>query len=281
MGSALAEALLKSGHQVTVWNRTTAKAAPLVALGARAATSAAKAIAASDISILCVIDHRASMEVLGAIPAGARPSPGACLIELTTMTADNSRAVADWASALGLSYLEGSIIGLPGNVASGTATIVTAGPREVFEAAEAVLHPFGGGKHLSEEIGAAVSFDRVYYAFAYGTLFSFLQGAAMCHAKGFSVETFTAIVMARLNAFKTGIQDLSRNIAARDHGLKECRADVWAAAFADTVTLCRETGVDDALPASIMGLFERNNSAGRGGEELSAIFETLVEHAEP
>lgn len=279
MGSALAEALLEVDHQVTVWNRTSAKAVPLVALGARAAASAAEAIAASDISILCVIDHRASMEVLAAVPAGAH-APGACLIELTTMTADNSREVAGWAAAHGLAYLEGSIIGVPGNVTSGTATIVTAGPREIFEAAEAVLRPFGGGKHLSEEIGAAVSFDRVYYAFAYGTLFAFLQGAAMCHAKGFSVQTFTDIVMARLNAFRSGIQDLSRNITARDHGLKECRADVWAAGFAETLTLCRETGVDDVLPGAIMGLFQRNNSAGRGGEELSSIFETLIDNAE-
>jgi 3-hydroxyisobutyrate dehydrogenase-like beta-hydroxyacid dehydrogenase len=106
VGSALVEALLKAGSQVTVWNRTAAKAAPLVALGARAASSSAEAIAASDISILCLIDHRASIEVLDAVPAGAHP-PGICLVELTTMTGDDSREVDSWASAQGLTCPSG------------------------------------------------------------------------------------------------------------------------------------------------------------------------------
>jgi 3-hydroxyisobutyrate dehydrogenase-like beta-hydroxyacid dehydrogenase len=276
MGAALAEALLNAGHNVTVWNRSPAKAEPLAAKGARAAASAAEALAASDIAILCVLDHAASMEVLGTNPE-AVPGSGRCLVELTTMTPADSRETASWAAAHGLSYLEGSIIGVPGTVTSRAATIVVAGPRDLFEVAESVLQAFGGGKHVSEEIGAAVSFDRVYYAYTYGVQLSFLQGAAMAHAKGFSVQAFTDIVMARINAVKNGFGEMGANIAARDHRLKECRADVWAAAFVETLAQCREIGVDDTLPRAIMQLFERNSAAGRGGEELSSIFETLIE----
>lgn len=276
MGSALAEALLSAGHTVTVWNRTAAKSGPLIAKGARAAESAAEAIAASDVTIVCMINHAASMEVLGSVPTGA-PDSGGCLVQLTTLTPADSYETAAWAHGHGLSYLEGSIIGVPRNVIGGSATIVAAGSREVFDAIGAVLQPFGGGKHISEEIGAAVSFDRVYYAYSYGGLFAFMHGAALAHAMGFSIEAFTEIVQARMEAVTAGFREVGANIAARDHRLRQCRADVWAEGMAGTLTLCRETGVDDTLPAAIMQLFERNRAAGRGGEELSSVFETLIE----
>lgn len=273
MGSALAEALLAAGHEVTVWNRTPARAAPLAAKGARVVGSAAEAMSASETTILCVLDHAASMEVLGSIEDAGT----GCLVQLSTMTPADSREVSTWAAAHGLSYLEGSIIGLPSSVTGGAATIVAAGPRDVFEAAEPVLRPFGGGNHIGAEVGAAVSFDRVYYAYTYGVQMSFLQGAAMAHAMGFSIEAFTEVVMARINGVKNGFAEMGANISARDHTLRDCRADVWAAAFIETLSLCRELGVDDTLPAAVMQLFQRNTAAGRGDEELSSVFETLID----
>ena len=69
MGSALAEALLNAGHEVTVWNRTAAKAEPLTAKGARAAASAAEALAASGVTIVCLTNHAATMEALNGVTA--------------------------------------------------------------------------------------------------------------------------------------------------------------------------------------------------------------------
>ena len=52
MGSALAEALLNAGHQVTVWNRTPAKAEPMSAKSAHVASSVSDAILASDVILV-------------------------------------------------------------------------------------------------------------------------------------------------------------------------------------------------------------------------------------
>ena len=48
MGTGIAQSILKSGHDLIVWNRTATKTGPLVALGARAATTAREAAAAAD-----------------------------------------------------------------------------------------------------------------------------------------------------------------------------------------------------------------------------------------
>lgn len=48
MGRPMAERMLAAGHEVTVWNRTRAKTAPLAALGARVADEASDAIASAE-----------------------------------------------------------------------------------------------------------------------------------------------------------------------------------------------------------------------------------------
>ncbi|MEM7223756.1 MAG: NAD(P)-binding domain-containing protein [Pseudomonadota bacterium] len=60
MGSALAEPILAKGFSLTLWNRTAAKAAPLVAQGATLASSAAEAARQADVLVVCLLDHAAT-----------------------------------------------------------------------------------------------------------------------------------------------------------------------------------------------------------------------------
>ena len=60
MGSALARAFVKADHSVAVWNRTSSKTEPLVALGATAAKSPTEAFGASPIIIFCVDNYEIS-----------------------------------------------------------------------------------------------------------------------------------------------------------------------------------------------------------------------------
>ncbi|MCJ7780453.1 MAG: NAD(P)-binding domain-containing protein, partial [Acidimicrobiia bacterium] len=64
MGSALAATLIEKGHAVTVWNRTAAKAAPLVSAGAVQAATPRDAVAASPVTIVCVGGYADTREVL-------------------------------------------------------------------------------------------------------------------------------------------------------------------------------------------------------------------------
>ncbi len=279
MGAALAEALLNAGHEVTVWNRTSAKAEPLTAKGARAAASAAEAIAASDVTLVCVTNHAAAMDVLQTIPTGEFET-GKCLVQLSTMTAEDSPELGRMAGQCGLDCLVGSILGTPDHVTGGKATIIISGPRPAFEAVEVALQAFGDAKYLSTEPGAACSFDKVWFAYVYGLQAAFFQGAALAHAKGFALDAFFDTVKARTPALVGQCMLFGEKIAARDHEATMGRLEVWAEPFADTLAMCRETDVDDTFPAAVMHNFERAIAAGHGDQELSAIFETLIEGAD-
>ena len=64
MGRALASAFLAAGHPTTVWNRTPGRADGLVESGAVETGTAAEAIAASDLVVICVLDHDARPDSL-------------------------------------------------------------------------------------------------------------------------------------------------------------------------------------------------------------------------
>jgi 3-hydroxyisobutyrate dehydrogenase-like beta-hydroxyacid dehydrogenase len=64
MGQALSKALLDADYPITVWNRTESKADALRARGAVWASSPAEAVAASELTLVNVIDHDAVDEVL-------------------------------------------------------------------------------------------------------------------------------------------------------------------------------------------------------------------------
>jgi 3-hydroxyisobutyrate dehydrogenase-like beta-hydroxyacid dehydrogenase len=276
MGSALAEALLASGHRVTVWNRTASKCEALAKAGAAVAATVSEAVAAAQAIFLCVTDHEAGDSLLRT-DGVADALRGKLLVQLSTMTADQSRATALWAEARGAVYLEGSILGLPLDVTGGSAIVVYAGPQDAYDDNIEVFRALGGDpQFISEEIGAAVTFDKVYYAFAYGMMHAFMQGAALAHANGFSIEAYSGTVAARLPTSVWKLKQFGEMIAARNHDDVQCRLDVHAAAFADTLAMCRKLGVDDALPAAMMRNFERADAAGHAHQEITALFEVLI-----
>src|SRR4051794_2145142 len=86
MGTALARAWLAAGHPVTVWNRTPARAEALAAEGATVAPSAAAAVAANRLVVVCLLDAGSVGEALDAADLTGRD-----LVDLTTGTPAEGR----------------------------------------------------------------------------------------------------------------------------------------------------------------------------------------------
>ena len=61
MGSALADALIAKGFDVTVWNRTPAKAERYARAGINVAATVEDAARATDVLVVCLVDHAATM----------------------------------------------------------------------------------------------------------------------------------------------------------------------------------------------------------------------------
>jgi len=272
MGCALAETLLAKGHRVMVWNRTATRCEPLVSLGAKVVGSLSQSVASAPVTILCVSDHQASALLLET-DGLASALNGKLLVQLSTCTAAESKALASRAETLGASYLDGSIMGYPESVRHQACTILYSGPRQLFEAHKALLQDVGGAAQLvAETVGAAPTFDKAIYSYHYGSLLAFMHGAALCAAAGIPVETYSDEIASY--GPETKIR-FGRRMAKRSYSPPSCALEVEAAAYDHVVRLSKALGVDTELPETVARCFARGLDQGRGGEDTAVLFEVL------
>jgi 3-hydroxyisobutyrate dehydrogenase-like beta-hydroxyacid dehydrogenase len=133
MGAAMVGRLLDAGEQVTVWNRTTAKTAPLAARGARVAEHLTD-LGHRDIVFVMVAAPRDLEEVVAGergLLSGDR-KPGT-IVDCSTVSAATSASVRATANAAGVAFLAAPVSGNPHVVAEGECCIVASGPDETFQ----------------------------------------------------------------------------------------------------------------------------------------------------
>ncbi len=136
MGSAIAESLLRAGHRVRVWNRTAAKADPLVAVGATRAATPAAAAATARIVISSMLDD-ASLHALVEAPDGvlAGLADGAVHVSTATVSPGCSDAIAALHAARGQAFLAAPVVGRPEAARAGELLSLIGGAAEVIERA--------------------------------------------------------------------------------------------------------------------------------------------------
>ncbi len=138
MGAALARALLKAGHEVTVWNRSPEKMEPVVALGAVGAPDLGEALRASPRTLICVADYRTT-SILFDEPGVAPILDGRTVIQLSTGTPTEASDSDIWFRDQGATYLDGAIMVYPGTIGTAEAQILVAGPEAAFQHCRTVL----------------------------------------------------------------------------------------------------------------------------------------------
>jgi 3-hydroxyisobutyrate dehydrogenase len=134
MGYALVTRLLQAGCDVSVYNRTRAKAEPLAGLGAQLVDHPAD-LADRDIVFTSV----AGSQDFAAVTTGPRgvlsnggPVP-AVLIDTSTVSMQVSEGVRSQATELGTALLAAPVSGNPKVVKAGRVSVAVSGPREAFE----------------------------------------------------------------------------------------------------------------------------------------------------
>jgi 3-hydroxyisobutyrate dehydrogenase-like beta-hydroxyacid dehydrogenase len=144
MGAPMAGRLQRAGHALAVYNRSRAKARPLVEQGARAADSPAAAAQGADVVFTMIADDAALETVtVGASGALGAMGAGSTLIDMSTVSPRVSRVVAQRAADRGAAYLRAPVSGSTQFAESGRLTIFASGPREAFEAATPLFQQLG------------------------------------------------------------------------------------------------------------------------------------------
>ncbi len=157
MGHPMAGHLARAGHQVTVYNRSPAKAQAWLqdCPGQASAPTPREAAAGADIVFACVgNDADLRSVVLGADGAFAGMKPGAVFVDHTTASAQVARELASEAQKRGLQFIDAPVSGGQAGAVNGLLTVMCGGDAATFERVKPVAMAFSRAFTLIGEAGA-------------------------------------------------------------------------------------------------------------------------------
>ena len=198
MGALAAERLLAAGREVTGWNRTAEKGESLIAKGMRWADSPREVAERCDVLFSMLTDAHA-VEAVASGPDGfiAGLGPQSVYADMSTISPDSSRALAERVAQTGATMLDAPVSGSPATLVQGQLSIMVGGDRNAFERIRPVLLEIGpklthvGANGLALQTKIAINLALVVQVTA------FCEGVALAEQGGVERET---VVDAMLNS---------------------------------------------------------------------------------
>ncbi|WBQ08924.1 NAD(P)-dependent oxidoreductase [Hyphomonadaceae bacterium ML37] len=188
MGAPMAGHLARAGHEVTVWNRTPAKAQAWLADHAgSAAETLQDAAKGADIVFMCLGDdpdvRAIADQVLPVMKAGA------ALVDHTTASAALARDLAESAEARGLLWLDAPVSGGQAGAENGQLSIMCGGTDAAFAAAEPVMQAYAKAITHAGPAGAGQLVKMVNQICIAGLVQGLAEGLHFAEAAGLDPET--------------------------------------------------------------------------------------------
>jgi len=270
MGTGMTHSLLRSGLDVTVWNRHPGRAAPLAADGARVAATAAEAVADADAVITMLWDGNSVAEVM----ADALPTApdGVLWVQTSTVSLhDAGDLLPSLAEGCDARYVDAPVLGTRQPAEDGRLTVLAAAPEALRDPVAPVFGAIGARTvWVSERPGDGTRLKLVANSWVGTIVAATAQSIAMAQGLGLDPRAF-------LDMMKGGAVD-----APYLHIKGEAIiAGQFATSFAvdgavkDTGLIAaamRESGTDATLMEAVRAQFRKAAESGHGEEDMAAIF---------
>lgn len=183
MGFPMAGHLKAKGYDVTVYNRTAAKAEAWVQKhGGQSAATPAEAARGADFVAMCVGNDRDLAEVASAALDGMKK--GAVLIDHTTASADAARRLFGEARARGIDFIDAPVSGGQAGAENGKLTVMCGGEAGAFERAKPVMDCYGRAVTLMGAAGAGQLTKMVNQVCIAGLVQGLAEGIAFAEKAG-------------------------------------------------------------------------------------------------
>ncbi len=273
MGTAMAQSLLASGRSVTVWNRSAEKAQPFIGAGAEVAASAADAISASDVSILCIRNHKKTAELLRPISGNL---DGKTVLQLSTGSAKEAEELVDLVTGAGADWLIGMINAYPSGIGKTESSILCASPTEVWDKYGDVIRTLAGAsEHIGTAPAAIPGLFAAMFAARQGFMFGMIYGGAVCRNTNVPMDVFARQLPLTLRAAGLYAETFRRTVPGQSYDHAEATLETYLAALNGIVTTFEETGTIDDFPRLMRDLAQRGFDEGHSAKDLTVLVEML------
>ncbi|MEM6292362.1 MAG: NAD(P)-dependent oxidoreductase [Myxococcota bacterium] len=269
MGSRMAARLVEAGHSVRVWNRTAARAEPLVAAGATAAATPREAADGADVVVSMVRDDAASEQVWLHPETGATAALG-----LDALAVECSTLSPGWVARLGEAlpsgrFLDAPVVGTRPQAVGGTLVFLVGGSDAPVSALGPVFDVLGGAVHHLGPLGRGTAMKL-----AVNALFG-IQVAALAELLGTlargGIEASAAMdVLGSLAVCSPAAKGTGSLMAAKRYD-PLFPVELIEKYFGYAVEASEAAGLRAPVAAAARGVFAQAKDAGLGAENLVAV----------
>ncbi|MBL4907182.1 MAG: NAD(P)-dependent oxidoreductase [Sneathiella sp.] len=216
MGYPMAGYLQKAGYEVTVYNRTTAKAEKWVGeYGGKFAPTPREAAAGADIVLACVgNDDDLRSVVLGNDGAFAGMGSGTLFIDHTTASAEVAREIAEIGAGKGIGFVDAPVSGGQAGAENGVLTVMCGGSEIDFDRAKTPIDAYSKACMRMGDVGAGQLTKMVNQICIAGVVQGLSEGIHFAQKAGLDAEKVIEVISKGAaqswqmeNRYKTMIKD--------------------------------------------------------------------------
>ena len=221
MGFPMAGHIAKAGHDVTVYNRTSAKATEWVAKhGGKSAATPREAAQGCDFVFSCVgNDDDLRSVTTGLDGAFASMKPGAIFIDNTTASALVARELAAAADEAGFGFLDAPVSGGKAGAENGVLTVMVGGDAAIFEKAKPVIDCYARMVGLMGASGAGQLTKMVNQICIAGLVQGLSEGIHFAQNAGLDVEKVIEVISkGAAGSWQMENRHKTMNAGKYDHG---------------------------------------------------------------
>ena len=275
MGYPMAGHLAKAGHDVTVYNRTVAKAEKWVAeFGGKAAATPKEAAVGQELVFACVgNDDDLRSITLNEDGAFAGMSEGALFVDHTTASAEVARELSGAAKALNLGFMDAPVSGGQQGAENGALTVMIGGSQKDFDRAAPVIDVFARACTLMGDVGAGQLTKMVNQICIAGLVQALSEGLSFARAAGLDAHKVVEVISKGAaqswqmeNRYKTMLADEFEHGFAVDWMRKD---------LSICLTEARKNGSALPITAAVDQLYSEVQSMGGGRWDTSSLFARL------
>ena len=196
MGYPMAGHLAQAGHEVTVYNRTAAKADKWAAKhGGRAAPTPREAAEGAEIVLACVgNDDDLRSVCLGEDGAFAGMGAGTIFADHTTVSARVSRELAEIAARSGMGYVDAPVSGGQAGAENGQLSIMCGGSQEDFDRVQPIMDAYAKICRLMGPVGAGQTTKMCNQIAIAGLVQALSESLRFAEASGLDIEKVVEVI---------------------------------------------------------------------------------------
>ena len=281
MGYPMAGHLKKSGHQVTVYNRTSAKAEQWVKeFGGSKTETPAEAASGADFVMSCVgNDNDLRQVTIGEKGAFEGMSAGAVFIDHTTASASVARELAQKAQQREFGFLDAPISGGQAGAENGVLTVMVGGEQEAFDRAYPVMQAYSKMIKLLGPSGYGQMTKMVNQICIAGLVQGLAEGIHFAKAVGLDVEAvIETISKGAAQSWQMENRYRTMNEGEYNHGFA---VDWMRKDLGITLNEGRERGVHLPVTALVDQFYSEIQSMGGRRWDTSSLLARLEDRRNP